>query len=230
MERTLKPCADCGVPVQVSIKGGAVKCGPCRKIVWETNRVKQGLEPAKERRRVYERKKSIPKDTPVRKVCLHCDVEKDYYQFYKHSTARDGLYSSCIECTTARANRSFLNPGKSQIWGLDRQVFVDLFESQDRKCAICRTDQFGLRGPHVDHDHETWEIRGILCASCNQGLGLLGDDEEGLRIALEYVARKTPGRPTIPHNIRARERSSQLRQAKPRKHFDYKLPKSTQID
>jgi len=40
---------------------------------------------------------------------------------------------------------------------------------------------------HIDHDHTTGVVRGVLCKPCNTGLGLLGDSEEGLSRALDYL-------------------------------------------
>lgn len=56
-------------------------------------------------------------------------------------------------------------------------------------CEIC--------GQHfeklcVDHDHQSGEIRGLLCHHCNVGIGFLGDDVERLRSAIEYLDNKRP--------------------------------------
>jgi hypothetical protein len=39
----------------------------------------------------------------------------------------------------------------------------------------------------VDHDHETGEVRGLLCAPCNRGIGLLQDKIEVLESAAQYL-------------------------------------------
>ena len=50
-----------------------------------------------------------------------------------------------------------------------------------------------------DHDHATGEFRNWICRRCNSGIGLLGDSEEGLRQALEYLERARPkSRPRSP--------------------------------
>jgi recombination endonuclease VII len=42
-------------------------------------------------------------------------------------------------------------------------------------------------GMHLDHCHLTGEFRGWLCGPCNQGIGLLGDNEAGLIQAIFYL-------------------------------------------
>lgn len=39
----------------------------------------------------------------------------------------------------------------------------------------------------VDHDHATLTVRGAICIPCNVALAQLGDNEEGLQRAVEYV-------------------------------------------
>jgi len=47
--------------------------------------------------------------------------------------------------------------------------------SQGNSCAICSTE-INLVNLHVDHDHETGKVRGLLCRSCNLALGMICDD------------------------------------------------------
>ena len=64
----------------------------------------------------------------------------------------------------------------------ERQEFI----GTNPVCAICDKRVIG-RDAHVDHDHKTGVIRGILCAKHNRALGLFGDDTDLLLAAGRYL-------------------------------------------
>lgn len=74
-------------------------------------------------------------------------------------------------------------------YGLSAEVFRSLCDAQDNTCLIC-TKAFGTSKPSspcVDHCHFTRLIRGIICYSCNVGLGHFYDDPQSLRRAADYI-------------------------------------------
>jgi hypothetical protein len=63
-----------------------------------------------------------------------------------------------------------------------------LLAAQGGICAICGGPPTGMgKSYHVDHDHETGIVRGLLCSNCNTALGLLGDDPSRLAAAIRYL-------------------------------------------
>lgn len=63
-------------------------------------------------------------------------------------------------------------------------------EDQDYKCAICGIHEENVtKSLAIDHDHTTGLVRGYLCNNCNRGIGLLKDDPNVLRNAIEYLER-----------------------------------------
>jgi hypothetical protein len=70
-------------------------------------------------------------------------------------------------------------------YGLTLEAFDALLESQGGGCAICGK----LDVDHVDHDHRTGRVRGILCFRCNVAIGQMDDDPERLLAAASYLSR-----------------------------------------
>lgn len=69
---------------------------------------------------------------------------------------------------------------------LTESDYQGILNSQGGGCALCGEVETGKRMP-VDHNHDTGDVRGILCTSCNRGLGLMKDNAELLRKAAAYV-------------------------------------------
>ena len=62
-------------------------------------------------------------------------------------------------------------------------------DKQDNKCFICGLDGSCNKDGrlHVDHNHKSGKIRGLLCNYCNRGIGLLKDSSENCFKAAEYL-------------------------------------------
>jgi hypothetical protein len=76
-------------------------------------------------------------------------------------------------------------------YGLTLEQYDMMLEKQNGVCAIC-----GKGGSHshhknlcIDHDHETGEVRGLLCDLCNKGIGCLKDDLDLLKSAVLYLEK-----------------------------------------
>lgn len=76
-------------------------------------------------------------------------------------------------------------------YDLTPEDFQTMLESQGGACALCGSDdpQHWSGRFQVDHDHDTGTVRGLLCAPCNGGLGLLNDDPALLRKAIDYLTK-----------------------------------------
>jgi hypothetical protein len=107
-----------------------------------------------------------------------------------------------------------MNLSKKQIqqqnWNLKFRYNITLEEKNQRiinqscACAICRSTFKNIRNAHVDHCHETDQLRGILCNNCNTGLGKFKDSIYLLEKAinyLKYYAQKNPITPVPVRNV-----------------------------
>lgn len=74
-------------------------------------------------------------------------------------------------------------------YGITSAEYENLLKGQGGGCALCGAVHEKNRKLMVDHNHNTKKVRGILCSKCNTGVGLLGDNLEGLMRAVEYLRR-----------------------------------------
>jgi hypothetical protein len=74
-------------------------------------------------------------------------------------------------------------------YGITPEEHADLVERQLGSCAICGADcaDSSTRSLHIDHDHQTGRVRGLLCSNCNRGLGHLQDAPGILAVAIAYL-------------------------------------------
>lgn len=72
--------------------------------------------------------------------------------------------------------------------GLTPTQYDAMNVAQQGHCKVCGRDDQRL---HVDHDHTTGLIRGLLCGNCNRMVGLAGDDPAVLRQAADYIEQST---------------------------------------
>ena len=78
-----------------------------------------------------------------------------------------------------------------RIYGITVEQYYQMLDAQDNSCAIC-DKQFEVEcgPPHIDHCHDTTEVRGLLCQKCNTAIGMLGDDAEKAIRAYQYLAKE----------------------------------------
>lgn len=76
-------------------------------------------------------------------------------------------------------------------YGLSQEQYNAILADQGGKCAICETEDFHGPGkkPHVDHNHVTGKVRGLLCIHCNILIGMARDSAAYFDVAKAYLAR-----------------------------------------
>lgn len=101
----------------------------------------------------------------------------------------DELAVECVGAFSENKN------SRSRLWkyGLKFHEWLEMVAVQKSRCAICQLVLHPL-ALNIDHDHGTGVVRGLLCTSCNTGLGLLGIDNgdvgaDRAREVLNYAKR-----------------------------------------
>jgi hypothetical protein len=117
---------------------------------------------------------------------------KNYYSDPKNVARKNGTSRAWLSRNKPRraayARRAMLK----KTYGLSVEQFEAMLASQGNVCALC-AEPFGIgkwHGPHVDHDHGTGKVRGILHGRCNTGLGHFKDSPQLLYAACFYLQRR----------------------------------------
>lgn len=72
----------------------------------------------------------------------------------------------------------------------NREDYENLLDEQNSACAICgiSAEEIG-RKLIIDHNHDTLQVRGLLCWRCNSGLGFFRDEQALLAMAIDYLRK-----------------------------------------
>lgn len=77
-------------------------------------------------------------------------------------------------------------------YGITLDEWNSLYNEQGGMCAVCEaTESKGNKPLATDHDHETGEVRGLLCDDHNRALGLCNDDPDVLLRLAFYLLGNT---------------------------------------
>jgi hypothetical protein len=114
---------------------------------------------------------------------------------------KSGKIISCLDCTREyqadwyrRNQDGVIERTFQRLYGISRADKQRKLDEQGGCCAACGTKdpgRIGKRGGgwHLDHDHETGEIRGVLCGACNQTIGYAREDIVRLKRCAAYIMK-----------------------------------------
>lgn len=137
------------------------------------------------------------------KVCTRCKEEKPLDNFGKQSKNKDGLMYICKSCVSEYHKARYADPkykdyqrniSLKATYGITLDEYNIMLDEQGGVCAICEQPE---RRKHprtsdpmllaVDHDHNTNQVRALLCSTCNIMLGHAQDDISILAKAIQYL-------------------------------------------
>lgn len=130
--------------------------------------------------------------------CMHEGRPQGDANFYKDKQKKSGYRPDCKDCVnrTVKTYVESLDPAQRKAqrdkaqrkytYGLSQPDFDVLVDRADDRCESCGDPTIVM---HIDHDHATGKVRGLLCQDCNLGIGRFRDSPERLRQAAAYLER-----------------------------------------
>jgi hypothetical protein len=118
--------------------------------------------------------------------CSLCDTTKPLNEFYKDKNRPLGHSYLCKPCGRAKKRNNEIR----RDYGITQIEYQALLIKQNYSCAICQSTDPGpnrVKRFSIDHCHSTGKVRGLLCGSCNNGLGRFKDDPGILSKAIVYL-------------------------------------------
>ena len=118
------------------------------------------------------------------KLCTHCKLRPVAYP----KSATSNWCKACLEEVRKARYDAVKRRDKNlqrDYHGFTSNDYDALFLKQGGVCAVCGQQQ--ARHLHVDHDHTTGTVRGLLCHGCNAALGHLRDNPTIIRRLLQYI-------------------------------------------
>lgn len=127
------------------------------------------------------------RDSQGNKICITCNRWLPEDRFTGNRITTDRLQATCRECSR--------DDTRLRYYHLTPDAFNAIFAAQGNACALCDSTVPGGTGWHIDHDHGCCPglrscgkcVRGVLCHSCNLGLGAFRDDVNRLARAVAYL-------------------------------------------
>jgi hypothetical protein len=112
----------------------------------------------------------------------HDHICKDCLAEYNKTRYHDNIEKERKRTRDRYHRLNYYDKNLLKIYGITRNEYEALRLKQDNRCAICKRPFEKL--PHVDHDHKTGKVRGLLCGDCNRGLGWIEKIGEAANIYL----------------------------------------------
>lgn len=142
------------------------------------------------------------------KKCTKCKTDKPLTEFHRASSYVDGRHKWCKSCRlgyyqdnldemrkkarkcVSKHKESRRDSKFKSRYGITLSEYNKKREEQNYKCGICETHEDNLKTRlFVDHNHDTEQVRMLLCQNCNTGIGQFKESIVRLDAAINYLKK-----------------------------------------
>lgn len=121
----------------------------------------------------------------------HHEIEKEkglkrYYNDKEGAMENQRLYRARVK-NTPKYKTTKSNCDRVWRYGITKTQYEEMKSNQNNKCAICYNPLELGRKTHIDHNHKTNKVRGILCRRCNLLVGYANDSIDILQNTIDYL-------------------------------------------
>lgn len=143
------------------------------------------------------------------KTCIKCKENKSLDSFYPRKDNKEGFRNSCKMCHSKKTNEwtknnpekkrlsrklwKLNNPEKTQDnwlkleYGITLDEKKKMYSDQSGCCGICKKEMVNLKVSYVDHNHQTGQVRKLLCPPCNTYLGAIKENFDSALNLAKYI-------------------------------------------
>lgn len=135
-------------------------------------------------------------------TCVKCGKSKQRQSFVKDKRAKLGITNTCLKCYRPTRKKDYqkhkekrnLTCKKGWLrtkYSLTIEEYEQMLIDQNNSCAICNRNisELKMQKLHIDHNHSTKQVRGLLCPSCNRLIGVSIESIDVLKSAIQYLEK-----------------------------------------
>ena len=124
----------------------------------------------------------------MEKTCSKCHKTQPLEEFYGDKYRCKSCHKAYQRAYNQRNPDRLRGYHLKKMYGITLEEREEMSKASQGRCYVCGAPDGTDRNPHhIDHNHDTGELRGLLCVGCNVSLGLLEENPDRIRALADYI-------------------------------------------